>query len=200
MVQEREAEPQGQPQAEESPAPEEHPAYAAEPSAADANPSESPHEELQRALEASQEQVQQQHEALLRARAELENLQRRQQRELENAHKYALDNFVRELLQVWDSLELGLAAAADEGADLAKIREGMELTLKIFNNTMEKFQVLRLDPEGEPFNPEFHQAMSMVSHPELPTNSVVTVVQKGCTLNGRLVRPALVMVSQGSGS
>jgi molecular chaperone GrpE len=133
---------------------------------------------------------------LLRARAEIENLHRRQTRELENAHKFALDGFVRELLQVRDSLELGYDAAHAEGANLDKLREGTELTLKLMADTMAKFGVEAIAPEGQPFNPEFHQAMTMVPSDNLAPNTVVSVVQKGYLLNGRLVRPAMVIVSR----
>jgi molecular chaperone GrpE len=152
-------------------------------------------EDLTEALEAAKAKADETWEQLVRSRAEVENLRRRHDKELENAHKYALDSFVKELLQVWDSIELGMMAA-DENADIGKIREGMELTLKLFADTMGKFNVERIDPNGEPFNPDLHQAMSMQPRDDVPANTVVTVVQKGCTLNGRLVRPALVMVSQ----
>jgi molecular chaperone GrpE len=133
---------------------------------------------------------------LLRTRAEMENLQRRQARELENAHKFALEGFVRELLQVRDSLELGQEAAGAAGADVDKLREGMVLTLKLLTDTMAKFGVEVIDPEGQPFNPEFHQAMTLVPREDLPPNTVAGVVQRGYLLNGRLVRPAMVMVSR----
>ncbi|MCB2262191.1 MAG: nucleotide exchange factor GrpE [Candidatus Thiosymbion ectosymbiont of Robbea hypermnestra] len=134
-------------------------------------------------------------ERLLRTHAELENLKRRQANELEKAHKFALDGFVRELLQVRDSLELGHTAALDEGTDLAKLREGTELTLKLLGDVMGKFGVAQLDPRGEPFDPEYHQAMTMQPTAEAAPNTVVTVVQKGYLLNGRLVRPAMVIVA-----
>jgi molecular chaperone GrpE len=133
---------------------------------------------------------------LLRTRAEMENLQRRQARELDNAHKFALEGFVRELLQVRDSLELGYDAAHADGANLDKLREGTELTLKLMANTMAKFGVEAIVPDGHPFNPELHQAMTMVTRDDLPQNTVVNVVQKGYVLNGRLVRPAMVIVSR----
>jgi molecular chaperone GrpE len=133
---------------------------------------------------------------MMRAHAELENLKRRHQRDLENAHKYALDRFVAELLGVWDSLELGHNAAQDEAADVQKLREGTELTLKMLGDAMAKFGVEQIDPLNQPFNPELHQAMSTQPRADVPPNTVVTVVQKGYTLNGRLVRPAMVMVSQ----
>ncbi len=133
---------------------------------------------------------------LVRAKAEIENLRKRHERDLENAHKYALERFVSELLAVRDSMELGLGAAREEGADIEKLVEGTELTLKLFSDVMERFNVVQINPEGEPFNPELHQAMAMQPRDDVPPNTVVTVVQKGYSLNGRLVRPAMVMVSQ----
>jgi len=153
-------------------------------------------DELAAALAAAQAEAEQWREQLLRSRAEQENLKRRHANELEKAHKFALDGFVRELLAVRDSLELGHAAACDETADFASLREGTELTLKLLGDVMEKFGVATLDPREEPFDPEFHQAMSMQPREDVAPNTVVGVIQKGYTLNGRLVRPALVMVSQ----
>ena len=132
---------------------------------------------------------------LLRTRAEMENLRRRHALELEKAHKYALDSFVKDLLGVRDSLELALEAASKEQADLASLREGTELTLKQMADVMSRFGVERLDPRGEPFNPEYHQAMTLQPSTEVPPNTVTTVIQKGYVLNGRLVRPAMVIVS-----
>ncbi len=132
----------------------------------------------------------------VRARAELENLRKRHDRDLSNAHKYALERFVSELLPVRDSLELGLKAAQEEHADVAKLREGTELTLNLFSSVLEKFNVAVIDPEGEPFNPELHQAMAMQPAEDVAPNTVINVVQKGYSLNGRLVRPAMVIVSQ----
>ena len=132
---------------------------------------------------------------LLRTRAEMENLRRRHALELEKAHKYALDSFVKDLVGVRDSLELALEAASNEKADLASLREGTDLTLKQLADVMSRFGVERLDPRGEPFNPEYHQAMTLQPSAEVPPNTVTTVVQKGYVLNGRLVRPALVIVS-----
>jgi molecular chaperone GrpE len=135
---------------------------------------------------------------LMRTKAEIDNLRKRQERELANAHKFALERFVTELLPVIDSLELGVNAAQETAADAGKLHEGMELTLKLFSGAMEKFNVEQLNPEGEAFNPEFHQAMAMQPRDDVPPNIVVTVIQKGYMLNGRLVRPAMVMVSQGA--
>ena len=153
-------------------------------------------EELSAALDAARAEIEDSRDQVLRARAELENLKRRHGLELEKAHKFALDGFVRELLQVRDSLELGHNAALDVNADLDKLREGTELTLKLLADVMEKFGVSVVEPFNQPFDPEFHQAMSMQSREDVPPNTVVLVIQKGYTLNGRLVRPALVMVSQ----
>ena len=152
-------------------------------------------ERLTALLEDARAKADENWDQLLRARAEIENLKRRQAKELEKAHKFALDGFVRELLQVRDSLELGHNAALDESADVSKLREGTELTLKLLTDVMGKFGVEQIDPEGEPFNPEYHQAMTTQPRDDVPPNRVVTVVQKGYLLNGRLIRPAMVIVS-----
>ncbi|MCB1924371.1 MAG: nucleotide exchange factor GrpE [Gammaproteobacteria bacterium] len=155
--------------------------------------------DLAQMLEDARTKAEQHYEQMMRAHAEIENLKRRHARDLENAHKFALDKFVAELLGVWDSLELGHSAAQDAGADVGKLREGTELTLKMLGDVMSKFGVEQIDPINQPFNPEFHQAMSMQPRADVPPNTVVAVVQKGYTLNGRLVRPAMVMVSQAAG-
>ncbi len=147
-------------------------------------------------LAALQKKADEHYDQLVRAHAEIENLKRRHTQELEKAHKYALDKFVGELLTIWDSLELGLQAAQNDEADVASLREGTELTVKMFGDVMEKFNVERINPEGESFNPEFHQAMSMVPNAEMAPNTVMAVMQKGVSLNGRLIRPAMVVVSQ----
>lgn len=154
-----------------------------------------PPEQLTVLLEDARAKADENWDQLLRARAEMENLKRRQANELEKAHKYALDGFVRELLQVRDSLELGHDAALDESANVEKLREGTELTLKLLMDVMGKFGVVQIDPQGEPFDPEYHQAMTTQPRDDVPPNRVVTVVQKGYLLNGRLVRPAMVIVS-----
>jgi molecular chaperone GrpE len=154
-----------------------------------------PAEDITKLLEDARSKADQHWNQVLRVRAEMDNLQKRQARELENAHKFALDNFVRELLQVADSLELGHAAAQDAETNIERLREGGELTLKLFGDVLGKFGVQPLDPVGEPFNPEYHQAMSLQPREDLAPNHVAIVVQKGYTLNGRLVRPALVIVS-----
>ncbi len=153
-------------------------------------------EELQLLLEDARNKADENREALLRARAEVDNLRKRNERDVENAHKFGTEKIVAELLPVWDSMELGLAAASEEGVDIAKVREGMELTLKMLVTAMEKSGVAQVDPAGQPFDPELHQAMTMRESDQVPPGSVVDVVQKGYTLNGRLVRPALVVVAQ----
>jgi molecular chaperone GrpE len=155
---------------------------------------ESP-ERLTALLEDARSRADEHWDQVLRARAEIENLKRRQANELEKAHRYALDGFVRELLQVRDSLELGHSAALDEAADVEKLREGTELTLKLLIDVMGKFGVEQIDPQGEPFNPEYHQAMTTQPRDDVAPNTVVNVVQKGYLLNDRLVRPAMVIVS-----
>lgn len=160
-------------------------------SAADVSP-----EGLAALLEEARHRADDNWNQLLRARAEIENLRRRHVAELEKAHKFALDGFVRELLPVRDSLELGQVAARDDMADLEKLREGTELTLKLLVDAMAKFGVEAVDPEGEPFNPEYHQAMSTQPREDVAPNTVVAVIQRGYLLNGRLARPALVVVSQ----
>jgi molecular chaperone GrpE len=138
---------------------------------------------------------------LLLTRAEMENTRRRVEREADNARKYALEKFVNELLPVKDSLDLGFAAAGEPGADLAKVREGLALTMSMMGSALEKFGVKEINAQGEKFNPERHQAMSMQVVPTAAPNTVVAVYQKGYALNDRLVRPAMVVVAgPGSGT
>ena len=132
---------------------------------------------------------------VLRIRAEMENLRKRQARELENAHKYALDKIALELLPVRDTLEMGVAAAETE-SDLSKIAEGTGLTLKMLTQTLEKFNVVEVDPQGEKFDPDLHQAISVQEGTDKPANTVLNVMQKGYTLNERLLRPAMVVIAK----
>jgi molecular chaperone GrpE len=168
----------------------------AEEMALDSDVAEESAEDLSELLAQAQAKADEHYEQLVRSHAELDNLKKRHARDLENAHKFALDKFVADLLGVWDSLELGRNAALDEAANVDKLREGTELTLKMLGDVMAKFGVEQIDPIDQPFNPEFHQAMSMQPRADVAPNTVVAVVQKGYTLNGRLVRPAMVMVSQ----
>jgi len=161
------------------------------------NESTASDEHLQQQLAEAEAKAKEHWDQLLRVKAEQENLRRRHEREVQNAHKYALERFAQELLPVIDSLELGAEAAAGEGATMEKVREGTELTLKMLLSTIEKFGIQAVHPEGEPFNPEYHQAMSMLESPEHAVNTVMNVMQKGYTLNERLIRPAMVVVSKG---
>ena len=129
----------------------------------------------------------------LRTAAELENVRKRAARDVENAHRYALERFGKELLAVKDSLEMGLAAA--EKSSVEGLLEGSEATLKILTGTMLRFGIEEIDPAGEPFDPEFHEAISMQPSEDVEPGSVVKVVQKGYSLNGRLLRPAMVVVA-----
>ena len=129
----------------------------------------------------------------LRAAAEIENVRKRAARDVEHVRKFALEGFARDLLEVRDSLELGLAAA--ESADAEALRAGSESTLKLLTGVLERNGVEQIDPEGEPFDPERHEAMTMQPSPEAEPGSVLTVVQKGYILNGRLLRPARVVVA-----
>lgn len=133
---------------------------------------------------------------LLRLQAEMENQRKRAQNDVTKARKFALEGIVGDLLPVKDSLELGLAAAAAEDADPKSLIEGAELTLKMLAQVLEKNNVLEVNPIDEKFDPEFHQAMSMQEVEGKAANIVTGVMQKGYTLNERLVRPALVMVSK----
>ena len=131
-------------------------------------------------------------ERYLRASAEVENIRKRAGRDVENAHKFALERFGKELLAVKDTLEMGLAV---EGASVESLLEGSNATLKLLGATMERFGIVEVDPAGEPFDPEFHEAISMQPSDDVEPGSVVTVVQKGYMLNGRLLRPAMVIVA-----
>ncbi len=155
-----------------------------------------PPEKLALMLEDARAKADQHWDALLRVKADLENLRKRSQRDVENAHKFGLERFVGELLPVKDSLELGLSAASEKDADVTKVREGMELTLKMLATAMDKFGVEQVDPEGEKFDPEQHQAMTMQETDSAEPGTIVSVIQKGYLLNDRLVRPALVIVAK----
>ena len=133
---------------------------------------------------------------MMRLNAEIENNRKRAQRDIENAHKYAVKGFVESLLPVSDSIELGLSASDDENANIEAIREGMAMTLNLFTQMCEKNGIKSVDPTGEKFNPEHHQAMSMQEDDSVEPNTVLNVMQKGYLLNDRLIRPAMVIVSK----
>lgn len=152
---------------------------------------------MQNEISRLQDEVSLAKDQFLRATAEVQNIKRRAQLDVEKAHKFALDKFVESLLPVVDSLELGLKNAADTDDANTGMREGMELTLKLMIDTLAKNGVEQLNPIGEPLDPNYHQAITMLPNPEMEPNTVMDVVQKGYTLNGRCVRPAMVVVVAG---
>lgn len=138
-----------------------------------------------------------QRDSVLRAQAEVQNMRRRCEADVEKAHKFAVEKFSGELLSVVDNLERALQTVPDRNHELVKsLYEGIELTMKEFVDVLGKFNVEQIDPEGEPFDPQLHQAMSMVENNEVEPNTVIGVMQKGYSLNGRVIRPAMVMVSK----
>lgn len=154
-------------------------------------------------VDALKAQAQEFQEQMLRSQAEMQNVRRRAEIDVEKAHKFALEKFVKELLPVADSLEKAVESTEghqEAGEQVASIREGVEMTLNLFMNSLKKFNVEQLDPVGEPFDPQKHEALSMVPAPDAEPNSVVSVVQKGYMLNERLVRPAMVMVAKAESS
>ena len=155
-------------------------------------------EMLQEQLEAAQLAAGQAKDDLLRVQAEMQNLRRRTQQDVEKAHKYGQEKLVTELIPVMDNLERALAAASDHDDDTSKaIYDGVDITLNSFANCFTKFQIEAVDPMGEPFDPLLHQAMSMQENPDVEPNTVIAVMQKGYSLHGRVIRPAMVMVSKG---
>ncbi len=132
----------------------------------------------------------------LRAVAELQNVRRRAEQDVEKAHKFALEKFAADLLGVVDSLERGLELSDPADESIRPMREGVELTLKLLMDTLARHSLVALDPLGEPFNPEHHQAMAMEESIQAEPNTVIRVFQKGYLLNGRLLRPAMVVVSK----
>ena len=148
---------------------------------------------LEAQLEQAQAKASENWDAYLRAKAEMDNLRRRNTKDLENAHKFGIEKFVTELLPVLDSMALGLAV---EDASAESLREGMELTMNILQKMMEKLNIEEIDPLNEKFDPEKHQAMTMQPDADVEPNTVIAVMQKGYSLNDRLIRPAMVMVSK----
>jgi len=152
--------------------------------------------ELQAQLAKAEAKATENWDKALRVQAEMENLKRRTQKDLDSAHKYGLEKFAKELLSVIDSLELGIQAATSDAPEVVKLKEGSELTIKQFEAVFAKFNIEAIDPTGQLFNPEFHQAMTMLPSADAEPNTVINVFQKGYVLNGRLIRPAMVVVSQ----
>ena len=152
--------------------------------------------ELEAALAASEDTLAAQKDSVMRAIADADNVRKRAEGEVDKARKFALEKFASELLPVADNLERALQVADKENEAIKPVIEGVEITLKSFVSSIEKFGMKVIDPQGESFNPEQHQAMSMQENAELPANTVMAVMQKGYELNGRLLRPAMVMVSR----
>ncbi|MBL4814854.1 MAG: nucleotide exchange factor GrpE [Shewanella sp.] len=157
-------------------------------------------EELEQALVESKAKVEEQVDSVTRAAASEANIRRRAAQDVEKARKFALEKFANELLPVIDNMERALDGTDAEAEETKVIYEGVELTLKSFISTVDKFGLKVVDPQGEAFNPEHHQAIGMQPSPDFPENTVMMVMQKGYILNDRLLRPAMVMVSQGGGS
>jgi len=151
---------------------------------------------LEAELAKSQSQLADQHELMLRIKAEAENARRRASQDVEKAHKFALEKFAGDLLPVVDNLERALSFINREDEALKGVVEGVELTMKSFLDTVAKYGVVQIDPAGQPFNPDQHQAMSIQPSADVPPNTVTFVLQKGYDLNGRLLRPAMVGVSK----
>ena len=155
------------------------------------------YQELQQKLTEAEQKIEQYWDRVLRMQAEKDNLERRVERDISNAHKYALEKFATDLLPIMDSLELCLnTATSEQNESMRAFLDGVELTLKMFRSTLEKFGMAQVNPVGETFEPEFQQAISMQADAKLPPNTFISVLQKGYTLNGRLLRPALVTVSK----
>lgn len=153
-------------------------------------------ESLQQELLQAQQQAAANLDKAIRVQAEMENLKKRVQKDLDDERKYGLTKFAKELLSVLDSLELGLRAAVGDSPELVKLREGSELTIKQFEAVFDKFNIEAIDPTGQPFNPELHQAMAMQPSTTTEPGTVITSFQKGYVLNGRLLRPAMVVVAK----
>lgn len=152
--------------------------------------------ELEAALLATQAQLKDQQDAVLRAKAEEQNVRRRAEGDIDKARKYALKKFAGELLPVIDNLERALENGDKENEAAKALLEGVELTLQTFISTVEKFGLTMINPVGEVFNPELHQAIGMQASPEHESNTVMIVMQKGYSLNEQVLRPAMVMVAQ----
>ncbi|MCC5873275.1 MAG: nucleotide exchange factor GrpE [Gammaproteobacteria bacterium] len=158
-------------------------------------------EDPEAVIAALRDEVSQYRDAALRARAEAENVRKRAERDVENAHKFALEKFAGQLLPVADSLEKSVQAAEELGSEdssIQALKEGVELSRRIFLDTLGRVGIEQVDPAGQPFDPNVHEAMSMVESGDVPANTVVHVLQKGFTLNGRLLRAAMVTVAKGA--
>ena len=152
--------------------------------------------ELEAQLETAIQKAAEERERALRTAAEMENLRRRTELDVEKAHKFALEKFANELLPVLDNLERAIELADKDNEALKPMIEGVELTLKSMQSGVAKFGLVALDPLNQPFDPNAHQAMSMVPSADVAPNTVIAVMQKGYDLNGRVIRPAMVMIAK----
>lgn len=153
-------------------------------------------ERIQEAVSAA---LAEQRDTVLRAQAEIQNMRRRCEADVEKAHKYALERFSVDLLPVVDNLERALAAVTEQKDEQTRaLSEGVELTLKGFLEILAKFNIQQIAPQGEPFDPQLHQAVATVPNPQVEPNTVIEVMQKGYSLNGRVIRPAMVVVAKSS--
>ncbi|MDX1353567.1 MAG: nucleotide exchange factor GrpE [Thiomicrorhabdus sp.] len=153
-------------------------------------------EDIAALLEEAKAEAEKHKDMALRVQADMENLRRRTRIDIESAHKYALEKFVNALLPAMDSMEMGIDAASKEEATLESIREGVEMTFKQMLDVLQEFNVERVNPTGEKFDPNLHEALTMIPSPDHESNTVVDTIQKGYTLNERLVRAARVIVAQ----
>ncbi|KFE44477.1 nucleotide exchange factor GrpE [Pseudomonas syringae] len=153
-------------------------------------------EELVMRVQVLEEQLAAAQDQSLRVAADLQNVRRRAEQDVEKAHKFALEKFAGDLLPIVDSLERGLELSDANDESIRPMREGIELTLKMFHDTLKRYQLEAIEPHGQPFNAEHHQAMAMQESADVEPNSVLKVFQKGYQLNGRLLRPAMVVVSK----
>jgi molecular chaperone GrpE len=153
-------------------------------------------EELATRVQVLEEQLTTAQDQSLRVAADLQNVRRRAEQDVEKAHKFALEKFASDLLPIVDSLERGLDLSNPDDESIRPMREGIELTLKMFADTLKRYHLEAIDPHGQPFNAEHHQAMAMQESADVEPNSVLKVFQKGYQLNGRLLRPAMVVVSK----
>lgn len=151
-------------------------------------------------VERLQEELQDAKDQALRAVAEMQNVRRRAEQDVAKAHKFGLEKFVGDMVVVADNLERSVTAMADENVDLTVLKEGIDLTLKSLVDGLKRHHVEAIDPEGTPFDPQLHQAMAAVEQADVEPNTVLNVYQKGYTLHGRLVRPAMVVVSKATAS
>ncbi len=174
----------------------ENPEQVTEDSAQEEEQLESPEniaDSIEAQLEDAQAKASENWEHFIRAKAEMDNLRRRNAKDVENAHKYGIEKFVTELLPVIDGMSMGLAT---EDASAESLREGMVMTLDMLGKMMEKLGIEEIDPMNEKFDAEKHQAMTMQPNADVEPNTVIAVMQKGYSLNDRLIRPAMVMVSK----